>query len=246
MFEKDFAALGICPGDTVMMHSSMKSLGTTMTPEAFLDELQSYLGPEGTLMLPAFSYETVTVEHPDFDIRTTEACTGLLTRTFRRMPGVIRSEHPTHSVCARGKLAAELTKDHPLDETPVGKHSPISRLADVGGKILLVGVRENITFMHGVEELAHAPYTMRKTKTLYRITGYDGVCRERYLYGHNFKNVRQCYDRAENILSAPELRIGNIGKAECRLYDAAALRRAALETFRKDVFYFVDVLGDYA
>ena len=36
-FGKDFEALGILPGDTVLMHSSMKALGTDETPESFLN-----------------------------------------------------------------------------------------------------------------------------------------------------------------------------------------------------------------
>ena len=51
-FSKDFEALGILPGDTVLMHSSMKALGTDETPQSFLFALCDYLGEKGTLLLP--------------------------------------------------------------------------------------------------------------------------------------------------------------------------------------------------
>lgn len=239
MFERDFAALGIVPGDVVLMHSSMKSLGTTMTPEAFLNEVSAYLGPEGTLLLPALSYSSVTPDEPHFDARETPSCVGILPQTFRQMPGVVRSLHPTHSVCARGRLARELTADHETDETPIGPHSPFRKLCGVRGKILLLGVRGCLTFMHGMEEIAGAPYCLQSEKTRYILTDAQGRTFERWMFAHNFRGIRQEYARAEALLQPPELNVGRIGQAECRLYDAAALQRVALEKMAEDPYYFV-------
>ena len=121
-------ALGISPGDVLFVHSSMKAIGTPLPPEAVLETLYEAVCPGGTLLLPAFTYETVTPETPVFDSRESEPCVGLLPRTFFRMPGVVRSIHPTHSVCALGADAVRLTKDHALDETPVGPHAPLMQL----------------------------------------------------------------------------------------------------------------------
>ena len=97
----DMKALGIKEGETILVHASMKALGTKETPETVLDTLQAALGDDGTLLLPALTYENVTPEHPVFDADKTVPCIGLLPRTFWKMPGVVRSVHPTHSVCAR-------------------------------------------------------------------------------------------------------------------------------------------------
>lgn len=99
----DMKALGIKEGETILVHASMKALGTKETPETVLDTLQAALGDDGTLLLPALTYENVTPEHPVFDADKTVPCIGLLPRTFWRMPGVVRSVHPTHSVCVRGQ-----------------------------------------------------------------------------------------------------------------------------------------------
>lgn len=129
----DMKALGIKEGETILVHASMKALGTKETPETVLDTLQAALGDDGTLLLPALTYENVTPEHPVFDADKTVPCIGLLPRTFWRMPGVVRSVHPTHSVCVRGKRAAELTALHGEDITPVGKNSPFMKLPEIGG-----------------------------------------------------------------------------------------------------------------
>ena len=71
-----------------------------------------------------------------FHSPTTQPCIGLLPRVFWQRPGVERSENPTHSVCAWGRLAHRLTVSHAMDNTPVGPHSPFMLLPVVGGKLL--------------------------------------------------------------------------------------------------------------
>lgn len=78
----DMKALGIKEGETILVHASMKALGTKETPETVLDTLQAALGDDGTLLLPALTYENVTPEHPVFDADKTVPCIGLLPRTF--------------------------------------------------------------------------------------------------------------------------------------------------------------------
>ena len=58
----DMKALGLKEGETVLVHASMKALGTKETPETVLDTLQKALGENGTLLLPALTYENVTPE----------------------------------------------------------------------------------------------------------------------------------------------------------------------------------------
>ena len=179
----DMKALGIKEGETILVHASMKALRTKETPETVLDTLQKALGENGTLLLPALTYENVTPEHPVFDADKTVPCIGLLPRTFWKMPGVVRSVHPTHSVCARGKRAAELTALHGEDITPVGKNSPFMKLPEIGGRLLFIGeVLDCCTFMHGVEERFGTDYVLTKEKIRYVVNG-----EEKYMYGHDFK-----------------------------------------------------------
>ncbi len=240
-FSKDFLSLGIFPGDTVLMHSSMKALGTDETPESFLNALCEHLGEKGTLLLPALTYSNVGENQPLFSVRDTEPCIGLLPRVFVKMEGVVRSMHPTHSCAAKGYRAEEMTSRHRFDKTPVGENSPFRILAQVGGKILMVGdINDHCTFMHGMEEIGNAPYCLNKHTTRYVLEDYDGTQREVHLYGHDFKDIaEQKYSRFENILSFPDIRRGKICKADCTLISASALQKAAVEKLKQDKYYFV-------
>jgi len=241
MFTEDFRSLGIRPGDTVLMHSSMKALGTDQTPAFFLEALSSYLGDRGTLLLPTFTYEEVTPEHPVFSVTESASCVGLLTNTFRKMPGVIRSVHPTHSCAARGYRADELTREHLLDHTPVGPHSPFRLLPEAGGKVLMLGpVNVHNTFLHGMEEIVSAPWCLCPNLLTYTLKDTVGNIIRKDYYPHNFKNIRQCYDRIEALLPPDKLSRGFIGKAPCTLLDTAAMQKAAVAKMQEDMYYFVD------
>jgi len=241
MFQDDFKALGILPGDTVLMHSSMKALGTVLTPAAFLDELISYLGDRGTLLLPTFTYEEVTREHPIFSAKDSPSCVGLLTNTFRKLPGVIRSVHPTHSCAVFGFQAKELTEHHLLDNTPVGPHSPFRLLPEVGGKVLMLGpVNVHNTFLHGMEEIAGAPWCLCPATLTYTLITAEGQILRKDYYPHNFQNIRQCYDRIEALLPSDKISRGLIGKAPSTLMDTAAMQKAAVAKMQEDMYYFVD------
>ena len=62
----DLEILGVRQGDSILVHSSMKALGTRLDPQEVIGCLQEAVGPEGTLLMPALTYENVTSEHPVF------------------------------------------------------------------------------------------------------------------------------------------------------------------------------------
>jgi len=218
----------------------MKALGTDLTPEGFLFELMDAITNKGTLLLPALTYETVTLEHPYFDIKESEPCVGILPKTFLKMDGVKRSMHPTHSVCAWGAEAEALTKEHVKDNTPVGPNSPFMLLPKYNGKLLFVGdILHSCTFIHGIEEIVNAPYTMNKDMTEYTLTGASGQVSNKSYYTHNFKGWKQEYPRIRNILEYPDIRTGTVCNAPCTLIDAKKLKTAATERFQEDIYAFV-------
>jgi len=232
--------LGLNPGDVVLMHSSMKALKTEMTPGCFLHELMQALTEEGTLLLPSLTYDTVTLEHPYFSINESEPCVGILPLTFFRMEGVVRSMHPTHSVCAMGANAKALTGKHFRDNTPVGPNSPFMLLTDYGGKLLFIGdILYSCTFMHGIEEIVHTPYVMNTEMTKYTLVDQKGKTQEKEYYTHNFKGWKQDYTRIRDILDHPDIRTGTVCSAPCILIDANKLKTAAIERLQSDIFAFV-------
>jgi aminoglycoside 3-N-acetyltransferase len=149
--------LGLIPGDSLIVHSSLRTLGEVDGgADTVLDALLETLGPAGNLMLPTFNY-TRPLPEPHFDPGQTPGRTGILPEIGRKRPGAVRSLHPTHSVAVLGPDAGELTRDH-LKTRAFGIGSPIDRLAKRGGKVLLVGVGNNAnSTIHVGEEYAGTP-----------------------------------------------------------------------------------------
>ena len=239
---QDLHALGVREGGVLLVHSSLSALGhVDGGPETVIRGLLDALGPEGTLLMPALSYETVNRAHPIFDVRHTPSCVGAIPEYFRTRPGTRRSMHPTHSVCAVGPLTGALLDEHPLDDTPCGPHSPFHKLRDVGGQLLMLGcgLRPN-TSMHAIEELAMPPYLFGDLIT-YRLTHADGHVTEKAYHRHGFRGYLQRYDRAADVLDEPALHRGRVLAAEVYLIDVPALWDAVLARMRRDPLYFVDV-----
>lgn len=242
----DLRALGVAPGDTVMAHTSYKSLGGVEGGagglfEAFCD----LLGRDGTLLLPGFSYDTVTRTQPVFDRAASPTCVGFLPEYFRtQVPGVIRSLHATHSLCLHGARAEELAAEHEQDLTPVGPSSPLRKLTAIGGKILLLGCHaDHITLLHGAEECVGTPYVIDYEHPVeYHLR--DGA-REivQRAFRHRFRTetvfYEQHYARVLPLLDGAEIRRGKVLSADCLLLDAAAVFRAGCEAIRRDPYFFV-------
>ncbi len=240
-FVRDLLELGVRPGGILLVHSSLKALGPLAGgPADVIAALREALGPGGTLLLPALSYATVTRENPVFDQRLTPSCVGIIPETFRLMPGVRRSLHPTHSVCAIGPLAGELLDAHASDSTPCGPASPFRRLPEADGRILMLGcgLKPN-TSMHAIEELAVPPYLFG-ARIEYMLVREDGARVVKRYTPHDFAGWRQRYDRVEALLGPAGLRTGRVLEAEAHLLDAAALREAALAALRRDPLAFVE------
>lgn len=246
-FHRDLLTLGLKAGDTVMMHSSFKSLGGIEGgAETVFRVLLEILGEDGTLMLPAFSYATVNYDNPNFDRAETPVCVGYLPEYFRtRMPGVIRSLHATHSCCVKGRLAEMLCADHEQDLTPVGKHSPLAKLPGVDGKILILGSpASSNTIMHGVEEAGNAPYTLDHDRPIpYVLRDGEREIRQsalRHYFHRETYSYAQRYQRVIGLLSEAECNHGKVLDAECYLLSARAVWNKGVEMLQKDPYYFVD------
>ena len=230
-------ALGLQRGDTVMVHSSFKSLGID-DPELIIGALLQALGEMGTLLMPALSYnQTPPNVH---DTLLTPVCVGFLPEYFRRRAGTARSLHPTHSVCGLGARVHDWLADHIEDHTPCGPHSPFYKLLYRGGKILMIGcgLRPNTT-MHAVEEHVRPPYLFGGPCT-YTITDATRRTFTKEYIRHGFLGWRQRYDRIEGLLSDGALVSGPLGNAQAYLIRAGEMLEAALGRLQADPWYFVE------
>lgn len=232
--------LGVQAGDSLMVHSSFKSLGPVPGGiETLVQGLLRAVGPDGTLLMPALSWD---LRPPKiFDVRSTCSIVGAIPEYFRTRPGTLRSIHPTHSVCAVGRRAQELLDGHRADSTPCGPHSPFARLSQEGGKILMLGcgLRPNTT-MHALEECIQPPYLLGPSVVFTMADATGATCQKEYRT-HNFKGYKQRYDRVEQLPGADVfLRRGRVLQAEAFLIDTPGLRRAVIPMLQKQPLFFVD------
>ena len=169
--QKDLAAIGVKPGMVLLVHTSLSKIGwVSGGPVAVILALEEVLGPEGTLVMPTHSgdlsdpeewsnppvpqewKEIIRQTMPAFDSEMTPTrAMGRITETFRNQRRVLRSNHPHMSFAARGKFASLITDNHSLDFS-LGDGSPLARIYDLEGRILLLGVEhDNNTSLHLAE-----------------------------------------------------------------------------------------------
>jgi aminoglycoside 3-N-acetyltransferase len=235
---------GLRKHGTVLVHSSLRSLGPEPNgPETLISGLLDALSPNGTLLVPALSYEFVTGEKPVFDVRNTPSCVGAVSEFFRTRPGTVRSVHPTHSICGVGPGAEELLKNHWKDSTPCGPNSPLRLLRDIDGQLLFIGcgLKPN-TSMHAVEELVEPPYLFGP-EIKYQLIFPDGQQITKSYRSHNFKGWVQRYDKIESLLDENSLRKGNVLNASIYLIECRSMWDCALKALRRDPLFFIEKVG---
>jgi len=219
--------VGLKQGDVVMVHSSLSSFGYVEGgPDAVIDALLETVGPEGTVMVPTFS----SGDSEPFDPRTSPSRVGRTTEVFRIRKEAVRSLHPTHSVAAIGWEAIELTKDH--DKTsPLGKESPLDRLVDRDGSVLLLGapLTTNST-VHVGEIRAGVPYGWERDV---KVRDRNGKVREVHLAqvpGHS-----GAFGKIEKPLRARgAIREMEIGGSLVRLMRARDIIEVTMEMLKRD------------
>ncbi|MFF2731181.1 aminoglycoside N(3)-acetyltransferase [Streptomyces sp. NPDC058008] len=150
--------LGVRRGGVLLVHASMRAVGGGTGD--MVHALLRALGPEGTLVVPAFTPENsdtsrayldrvrglgardraaVRAAMPAFDPAVSPAPTaGVLAETVRLAPGALRSGHPQTSFAALGPAAGRLLAGHRRD-CHLGEESPLARLYEAGAQVLLLG-----------------------------------------------------------------------------------------------------------
>jgi aminoglycoside 3-N-acetyltransferase len=174
----DLRALGVEPGMTMLVHSSLRAIAPWVVggAQAVILALEAALTPDGTLVMPCHSselsdpadwanppvpshwWELIRREMPAYqpDLTPTRHM-GAIPENFRKQEGVVRSDHPQTSFAAWGKAAHLVTADHRLNSS-LGEHSPLARIYDLDGWVLLLGVgHDSNTSLHLAEYRANFP-----------------------------------------------------------------------------------------
>jgi aminoglycoside N3'-acetyltransferase len=225
-------ALGVKAGGVLLVHTSFRAVRPVEGgPLGLIAALRDALGPDGTLVMPSMSDD----DDAPFDPKTSHSAPelGILADTFWRMPGVARSHHP-FAFAAIGPQADAITAD-PLPLPPHGPASPVGRVHDLDGQVLLLGCShgENTT-LHLAEILGGACYRVPRHCTVLR----DGRP-ARVDYGENDHCCERFALADEWLRSAGLQQEGSVGHAHARLARARDIVHVAIENLRREPLVFL-------
>ncbi len=246
-----FRSIGLQRGDCVMVHTSLGRIGYVCGgAQAVIEALIECVGEEGTILMPAQSWKNLDPETgvhgdadetdwdrirenwPAYDKEITPTNTmGAVAEMFRSWPGALRSNHPARSVAAWGKNAEYLTKDHDLSNI-FGDASPIGKLYELDGKVLLIGVDyDKNTSIHLAD--VRAEYPGKHTCVEHSAVMENGqrvwkAYETLYVDGRDFREIGAAFEAVHTVFRT------KIGGAELRIMKQRELVDFAIEWIEKN------------
>lgn len=221
-----FQAVGVKKGQSIMVHTSLSSLGFVCGgPQVVIEALLDGVGTEGTIMMPTQSWKNLDPEAgvhweepkewwqairdywPAYDKDITPTNTmGAVAEMFRRWPGAIRSDHPARSVAAWGRHAGYLTADHDLSDI-FGDGSPIGKLYGLDGYVLLIGVGyDKNTSLHLADVRANYPGKHLSTESSAVMEQGERVWKTYetlYVDGEDFEDIGEAFEQQYHVAKVP-------------------------------------------
>ncbi|WP_435118981.1 aminoglycoside N(3)-acetyltransferase [Halolamina sp. C58] len=233
--------LGVEAGDTLLVHTSLSELGWVAGgPQAVVDALQRVVTADGTLVMPTHSTQysdpsvwsnppvpddwipQIRESMPPFRPELTPSRgMGAVAECFRDYPETVRSRHPLYSFAAWGADAESIVADHSF-ENAMGEASPLARVYDRDGSVLLLGAdHASNTSLHLAEYRADLD-TGRVTETAPVLRDDERTMVEWTDIEHDsgdFPQVGAAFEKAH-----PEaVRQDDVGTATAKLVDQPAL-----------------------
>ncbi len=239
--------LGLQAGQIVMLHASLRRIGRVEGgPRGLIDAILGVLTIKGTLMMLVGSKgaiydigdmseaekKAVLADRITFNPDQTPANPdwGVVGETLRSLDETHRSRHPDYSFAAVGCMARDLVADHGYNYCH-GPSSPLGKLCEHGGKLLLLGAPfQSVTLVHLCEHLAsvkgkrvikyEAPVLEGGQRVLVRIKRFDtrrdipGYCADDY-FG----------PMVEDFLRQGGGKRGRVGQAASYMLDAQEFKQ---------------------
>ena len=148
------AKTGVKRGDTLMIHgdaviaAQLVKYPVNTRLNVLFDVILAYLGPSGTLVIPAFTY-SATKNQP-FDVLKTQSEIGQFSESFRNIYPQNRTHHPIFSVIAVGARQDDFLNSSITD--CFGENTVFHRLHTQNAKLMNLGCDLMLTFTHYCEQ----------------------------------------------------------------------------------------------
>ena len=237
---------GVEKGDTLMVHADLAKFGklgeiTNRSDFAnvFVDAFLEVLGPEGTLLVPTFSYSFCNREI--FDVKNTPSTVGLFTEELRKRKDACRSIHPIFSVAAIGAKAAELTTD--LSQNSFGEGSVYDKLLKLeNSKYLIFGVDYfACTLVHHIERQVGIPYRYVK-EFAGTIINENHTFEDKYEFfvRHLDSEVNPSFDKIEKrLLDRGLMKEVKLGEGKIQMVFNSDIYKEGLAGLEQDQWFFL-------
>ncbi len=149
---KDLKNMGLKGTERIMIHSAFSQIkNIDGGAKTLIDTFKSYF-KDGLLLFPTHTWASVRSDYDTLIKTDSNSCVGYLTNEVLKDKDFIRSNHPTHSVCAYGKDSEEYIRNDNYATTPVPPNGSFGKLRD-GDYILFIGAPlSKNTFIHSIEE----------------------------------------------------------------------------------------------
>ena len=246
-FEKlvdDFQKLGVEKGDTLLVHSSYKSLGAVDGgPQIVINALEGALRPEGTLIMPTFNFDFN--KGVPWDVRSTPSKMGILTELVRTDSRARRVFHPFYSFAILGKHADMLGSLR--YKSAYERDSVFGKLRDLDGKIMVIGLSYNdsMTFFHHIEQMEGVDYRFLKQFTG-EVTDENGNT-----YTDTFEMLVRDIDKGVKTMVDPMgalmekagiIKVRRIGEADVKLMKANDVYEFTAREMKRDphLLYYIE------
>lgn len=232
----DLRTLGLKQGDTILLHSSLSSLGwVNGGAETVVSALLEVVGDRGTLVVPTHTgdnsdpaewqsppaprhlWQLIRDTMPAYDPRVSRTREmGAIAETVRTWPGAARSAHPQTSFAAIGPEAERITAGHAF-ECRHGEESPLARLEDIEARVLLLGTGfDTCTCFHLAEYRSCTSLVEDSSFAAFVNASREWVTvSDIYSTDDDFGAIGEAFGESGSVTR------GLVGSADCRLFSIA-------------------------
>ena len=194
--------IGIKNNDTVFFYIDAALISQIASPkninknEFFINEIIKFFYPNGTIVMPTFTYSFTKNEN--YDLKKTPSLTGLITELFRKNKEVSRSSHPIFSVAVNGKKTKEFLNCTSSD--CFGEKTTFDLMKKLNAKIVCLGCSlDRVTFVHYIEQQFNVKYRFFKNFSGHIIDKKKYYCDTRFFVRNTEIDMKLSLDYFEHI-----------------------------------------------